>query len=51
MMSEATLADMLTHELYRARDRLIESKRQLDEDIAAIEAEIERRRVRQRRKC
>jgi hypothetical protein len=48
MMSEATLAGMLTHELHRALDRLIESKRQLEEDIARIQAEIERRQKRQR---
>ena len=47
-MSEATLAGMLTHELHRAHDRLIESKRQVEEDIAAIEQEIERRKKRRR---
>jgi hypothetical protein len=43
-----TLAGMLMNELQRAIDRLIAARRDIDEDIAAIEAEIERRRKRRR---
>jgi hypothetical protein len=46
IMSTATLAGMLDHELRRAIDRLSDGKRQIEEDIAAIEAEIEGRRKR-----
>jgi hypothetical protein len=51
MMSQATLAGMLDHELRRAIDRLSESKRQMEEDIAALKSEIGRRRKRRRQRA
>lgn len=51
MMSQATLAGMLDHELRRAIDRMSDSKRQIEEDIAALKEEIERRRQRRKVKA
>ena len=48
-MSAATLAGMLDHELRRAIDRLHAARQQIDDDIAAIEEEIERRKLRRQR--
>jgi hypothetical protein len=49
-MTAETLSALLDHELRRALDRLAAARREIDADIAAIESEIERRRVRRRKK-
>ena len=50
MMSTETLAAMLDSEIERALDRLRQARREMKEDIAALEAERQRRAERRQRR-
>ena len=45
-LSQATLASFLDNELLRVRARLIAARDQMNEDIAAVEREMEERELR-----